>query len=283
MLYIKFALISLTLVLYGCNNTIRKEYQSQYVFVIEDDLSLRQTGYYEPRTMFSVALTKLREAGVKSVSPTFYFTKENARTDRQFAEEMKKTPTILQYALKGKGKRKISQRTLAKMAAVGDDSTFEQLPTNEKAEFPARALAGAAWQLGFVDMVEPFEFEQVPMVGNFNGRVVKSLVLTLLEQQYGPAQIESSAIRIAGNLLPLDEQGRYRCEMGRANAMKAMRLTNVLKATNISEMDGKTAVIISEARDISKINRGWFRQISHHQVLSQQLLCVEYDLIEPTS
>ena len=254
---------------------------SAYVFVVEDDDSLKQTGNASDRAMYAQAAGRLRAGGIKSIAfKYFFFATQDAAVDATLAQQMYATPTLLQYELKGEYEKTeapsvVDDTMLEKMRAAADRVDTSHLLAGEHTHLPIQLFARAATRLGFVDVVAPFAADLIPLLGHYGHYPVKSIMLELIEEQYGAATATANGVRVGTVNLKTDAKGRYRCDGNDAPAPNAITLRELLTSRQRRDLRGKTAIFIYEGDHSPTIATGFAKYEKIHTLFARQLACIE--------
>lgn len=138
--------------------------------------------------MYARAADRLAKAGIKSIAMKyFFFNRTGASDESNLAKRVQSVPTLLQYAVVGDGGSATEHVRVPydKMRATVARVASQHLTKNARVVLPIESCSMHAVSLGFVDAIEPFDADFLPLLGSFDGVIVGSLWLQLLEQQYG--------------------------------------------------------------------------------------------------
>lgn len=253
--------------------------ESSFIFIVEDDQAIEATGIASYREMYAKVLAQLRIQGVGSVALKFFFFDElGSEQDDGLAAEMAKTTTLLQYALRGEEQSSHRTPVLGKIVAEGKLSQGIQLISDKQSQFPIIKFSKSATKLGFVDIVEPFDLNLIPMVATYEDDLVESLALQLLEQQFGKSNVDGTSISFTVKKLELDPQGRFFCDVDDAPKPKFLSMTEFLIKQNEISNTNDTAILMYVGRDAPEISTGFFSSMQVHELFARRLVCVESQL-----
>lgn len=256
--------------------------EGSFLHVVEDDSSAERLGVETPRALYALLLERLPVDPEGAVALKFFlFDDRDPEEDRRLAEAISRHRTLSQYALRADGPR--AAGPLRDAVAVFPEGTAAPpglLLEASRSEFPTDRFLEALTSVGFVDVVEPFDADRVPLLGRAaDGRVVKSLTLALLEVAHGPARLDveagSGRLSIGDARLDLDDRGRVTCP-ARDTEIEALPIEDLLADPASRPGEGRIVVVSYGGAQSPTFSLGWFDSIGAHDLFFQRLACLDH-------
>ena len=251
--------------------------ESPFLFVVDDDGGLEQSGLADHRTLYARAVRTAADKGAHAVALKFFFTDSRPAIDAGLTAAFGDVPVYLQFALVGQAAANAPERLPQGSFFPAQDAGDRAYHAARDSEFPNAALQAAAAGLGFVDVIEPFDKNQIGMVGSYPTGTAKSMVLTLLETQFGPSELKDGSLISNGKTLALDKQGRVACDIETVPALNTTPLRD-FAGIDPARVTGKTVVIGYVGERAPRLSTGWFSSMSVHELFFARLSCLA-DLI----
>jgi hypothetical protein len=255
--------------------------QSQFVFLSEDETTLASSELADYRAVYARVIDRLAMHQANAVALKFFFF-DSETSDVDLANSMNQLPVLLQFALRGEAGSTMPVEQRQKWSGDGTISNSEKLPVSNNIQLPRPALVTAANRLGFVDVVEPFSPQNIPMIGLHDGEIVKSLILQLLEIEYGEARLNGDKLELAGREFRVDRKGRIRCDIDRHAIIHQETITGLLSGDASAEtFANRTVVVGYVGADSPMFETGFFETIPAHELFFTRLICLEQQILTP--
>lgn len=255
-------------------------YDGRFALVVESDESFSEVGAATPRELYARLLEAMPADDTSAVALRFFlFDARDAEVDGRLAAAIAAHRTYTQYALRGEGPAAVTAATPAigvlAGAAVPEGT---ELLRAERSELPAPIFLNAMTGMGFVDVVEPFEADLVPLIGlAADGAVVKSLALLLLEAVHGPAELiegQGLKLRIGGGTLELDARGRAACDI-MALAIDPVDIVAVVESRASDALRGRMPIVSYGGVEAPRFRTGLFASLDSHELFFRGLACLD--------
>ncbi|HSG90520.1 MAG TPA: CHASE2 domain-containing protein [Pseudomonadales bacterium] len=254
-------------------------YDGHFALVVESDTSFTEVGAASPRELYAQLLEALPSGEASSVVLRFFLLDErDGEIDARLAAAMAARRTYTQYALRGEGPAPITASTPG-VGALGDTRAPDgaSLLRAEGSEIPPPRFADAIRGMGFVDVVQPFDPDLVPLIATgADGALVKSLALLLLEEVHGPAEfvaVPAMSLRLGGATLELDANGRAACEI-MAVAIEPVDIVAILKDGG-EALGDRIPVVSYDGVEAPRFRIGLIRSIGSHELFFRRLACLD--------
>jgi hypothetical protein len=127
--------------------------------------------------------------------------------------------------------------------------------SGDRGWIPLEVFSRNCYDIGFVD-VRTNNFELVPIIENFQGNVVKSLHLAVLEFIYGPSTIESGkSLTLNNKTLPLNEFNEIKYDLPKKDELDYLSLIDVLnKKADQNKIKNRIIILGYDGNNIERFN-----------------------------
>ncbi len=264
----------------ACGGAAGTPYTGSFVHVVETDESAQRTGQASPRALYAELLERLPAAGDRTLTLKFFlFDDRDAAEDGRLAAAMGRYRTYTQYALVGQGSG-VARVTADVVGAVSAPAAAvpARLHEADGSEMPVPRFLERLEGAGFVDVVEPFDADRIPLLGRgADGSVVKSLALLLLESVHGQATLVTGAggpaLSFGGTVVRLDDRGRAECPALKTE-VATVPIEDVL-ASPERFGNGWSLVVSYGGSQSPSFSLGFLRSINAHDLFFQRLACLD--------